>query len=205
MKTYLVTLLAVSAAFAPGRLSAQVNLVQNGSFEVNYSFSDWTLSYGSLVNLGGLGSGVQCADGYNAVGLGWQSTLYQDVPTVVGQQYDFSFYMADWYTDFVHANVVSLNPSFGSTSLGTVSFSGAGKTYQNMGWEEFDYTVTATSTSTQITFYNPGVYPSDTRWPMIDDVWLTTVPEPSVSMLLFLSGAVVLSRCRRTSRMQRTP
>ena len=105
--------------------------------------------------------------------------------------------MADRGPDSVPANVVSLNPSFGSTALGTVIFSGAGKTYQDIGWEKFDYTVTATSTSTQIAFYNPGVFPSDTRWPSIDDVWVTPVPEPSVCGFIFLGVPTAASLLRR--------
>ena len=198
MKTYLVTLLAVIAAFAPDGLRAQVNLLQNGSFDEG--FNDWILgpTPGGLVTINDPPSVQQYADGSTgAVGLSWTTTLYQNIPTVVGQQYDFYFYMADWGPNGVPNNVVSLNPSFGDISLGTVSFDGAGYTYLNMGWEKFDYTVTADSTTTQVTFYNPGVYPSDSRWPAIDDVWVTSVPEPSVSDLIFLGVAISASLLRK--------
>jgi hypothetical protein len=198
MKTYLLKLLVIIAAFAPSSLPAQVNLVYNGSFEIDNSFSGWTWASGGLFMPGAPGSGIQCADGHNAIGLRWQATIYQDVATVVGQQYDFSFYLAAAGANGVPMNVVYLNPSFGSTSLGTLSFSGAGKSYQNMGWEKFDYVETATSTSSRITFFNPSVSSSDPSWPMVDNVWLTAVPEPSVTALLFLGGVLLLSRCRLT-------
>jgi len=182
---------------------AQGNLVNNGSFELNNSHSGWTLA-GGLLNLAGAGSGVQCADGHNAIGLFWQSSIYQDVPTQVGQQYSFSFYMAQLVPDGLNGNVVSLTPIFGSASLRTVSFDGAGKTSQNMGWVKVEYTVTATSDSSRITFFNPGPFIVDSRWPMIDNVWLTQVPEPSLAVLLGL-GAVFLVRYQgRTSERLRT-
>ena len=193
MKTLLAALLVSISVIAPHELSAQ-NLLKNGSFEVN-GYNYWTLSSGGLVNLGP-GSGVNCADGNDAVGLSWQSTLYQSIPTVAGHKYDFYFYLADWGPDAVPANVVQLSPSFGDLSLGTVSFSGSGHTYQNMGWEKFDYSVIADSTTTQVTFYNPAAYPADARWPMIDDVSVTPIPEPSVVKLAFLSACVLLYKFR---------
>jgi hypothetical protein len=195
MKTCFAALLVIISVVVPNGLNAQ-NLLQNGSFEVGYSYGDWTLSYGGLLNLGGPGAGVQCADGNNAVGLGWTSTFYQSIPTVVGQKYDFYFYMADWGPNGVPSNVVQLSPSFGDISLGTVSFSGAGHTYQNMGWGKFDYTVIADSIVTQVTFYNPAVFPTDARSPMIDDVSVTPIPEPSVVKLFFLSVSVLLCKYR---------
>jgi hypothetical protein len=200
MKKMLITLaLVASHAFAPNHaLSDQTNLVQNGSFEVGYSYSGWTLASGGLFNLGGPGTGVQSADGFNAIGLGWQSTFYQNVPTAAGQQYVFSFFIAQLGPDAGPANVVSLQPSFGGTSLGTANFSGAGHTDQSMGWQKFDYTVTATSISSQISFFNPGTFISDNRWPMIDNVSLTSIPEPTTNALLVLTGAMVLSRCRQS-------
>jgi hypothetical protein len=203
MRAYLAAVLTMAASIVPNKLCLGQGLVQNGSFELGYSFSGWTLS-GGAVNLGGPGAGVQCADGYNAVGLDWQSTLYQDVPTVIGQRYDFRFYMADWFTDSVHSNVVSLNVSFGSTSLGTVSFSGAGKSFQNMGWQRFDYAVTATTASSRIAFFNPGAFDSDTRFSMIDEVSLTAIPEPSMSVLLFLGLLMALSSYSRRRHIQWT-
>jgi uncharacterized protein DUF642 len=208
IKIYLAKLLALSAAFAPVKLPAQVfvyqpssgvqqNLVYNGSFEMQneyggYDYEGWTLS-GGLVSLGGAASGVQCADGVNAVGLDAQSSLYQDISTVAGQQYKFSFFMADWGVGSVPPNVVYLNPSFGSTLLGLLSFDGTGKTYQDMGWVEYSYTVVATGTTSRIMFSNPA----DTRWPMIDDVWVTPVPEPTLFGLLVLGGLTIMVRCRR--------
>lgn len=180
--------LLIAGAWCCQSSGVPINLVKNGSFEVGFGYSNWTLSQGGLLNLGGPGAGVQCADGYNAVGLGWQSTLSQNVTTVVGQRYDFSFYMADWGPDSVPANIVSLDPSFGSTALGTLSFNGAGKSYRNMGWERFDFLVTATSTSTLISFFNPGAFNSDTRWSMIDNVVLTPVPDHSGASILILSA-----------------
>src|SRR3972149_781996 len=77
MKTRFVTLLLLAGgmALATNQLHAQ-NLVQNGSFERNNSEAGWSLS-GGLFDLGGAGAGVQCADGYNAVGPSSRSTLYQ--------------------------------------------------------------------------------------------------------------------------------
>jgi hypothetical protein len=208
MKNQHVFLTLVITALAPYKLAAQgysQNLVQNGSFEVNYSYSGWTLAGGTLVNLGGPGAGVQCADGFNAIGLGWQASVYQDVPTVVGQLYDLSFYMANWDANSVPANVVSLIVSFGGSSVGSPTFSGAGHTYQSMGWQRFDYTVTATSTESRIMFFNPALVNSDTGFAMIDNASLVSIPEPTAGELLTMSGIIAFLRCRRTFALHSTP
>ena len=189
-------LLALILAFGQDRLQAQVNLLRNGSFDNGFTY--WTLSYGGLVTINYSTSVQQYADGSTgAVGLSWITTLYQNIPTMIGQQYDFYFYMADWGPNGVPDNVVYLSPSFGDISLGTVSFSGAGHTYLNMGWEKFDFTVTADSTTTPVTFYNPAVYPSNSRWPAIDDVWVTPIPEPSVCGLTLLGVIISASLLRK--------
>jgi Protein of unknown function (DUF642) len=195
LRASLTALLALAAAALTARCSAQ-NLVQNGSFEDAYS--GWSFS-GGLVKVDD--PRVQCEDGTTTIGVNWESSLYQDIPTVAGQRYDFSFYMADWFTDAIHSNVVSLNVTFGSTSLGTVSFNGVGKGYQNMGWKQFDYIVMADSASSRITFFNPGVPYTDTRFPMIDNVSVSAIPEPTTVSLLLSAAAVLLFRCFRTNGM----
>jgi hypothetical protein len=68
-----------------------------------------------------------------------------------------------------------------------------------MGWGKFDYTVTATSATTQLTFYNPGVFLSDTRWPMIDNVWVTPVPETTITAVLLLISCIMLAGIRQVA------
>lgn len=186
--------------------SSAQNLILNGNFDLNPTFNDWNLN-GTSVYLSSA-SGVQFVNGDGgAVGLDWQSTLSQAVPTVAGQQYILSFYMADWASGgSVPNNVVELTPSFGAVSLGTDTFNGAGNTYQNMGWEQFDYTVTATSSSTTLSFENPGVSGVNGQWAMLDEVDLTLAPEPSeasllaLSALFFVSFRFVQKRSGRNSR-----
>jgi len=172
MKTPPMTqlVLAVGLAFCASTSFAQ-NVVYNGSFEVNYNYDGWTIAGGGLLILGGPAAHIECADGYNAVGLGWQTTFYQDVPTVVGQQYRLSFYMAAWGPDYVPSNTVYLTLSFGGTTLETVSFDGTGKSYRHMGWEKHEYLVRAGGPMSRIAFFDPAVVLS-IGTPMIDDVRL---------------------------------
>ncbi|MGO8675903.1 MAG: DUF642 domain-containing protein [Limisphaerales bacterium] len=189
-RAYLAALLTAGVVLGPTTSSAQGNLVFNGSFESANLLAGWTGS-GYLTNGGWAGSQLQCPDGHSAAGLAPQASIYQDVPTVVGQQYDFSFYMAAWGPNTMPPTVVLLSPSFGAASLGTVSFSSSGQFGQDMGWEWHDYTVTATTPSTRIMFLNTS--PTSTwAWDDIDEVSVTVIPEPSCSALLLLAGAVGL-------------
>ncbi|MGA2867881.1 MAG: DUF642 domain-containing protein [Verrucomicrobiota bacterium] len=168
------TLLVLNAVFASERL--QANLLQNGSFD--NGFTDWTLQGGGLVTINDSSTTQQYAGGSTgAVGLAGTSTLFQDISTVVGQQYSFSFYLAEWGPNYIPDYVMELDPSFGSVSLGQVDFNGSGKTFLNMGWEQFVYTVTATSTTTEVSFYNPLSNYADDGWPAIDAVVVTPMPE----------------------------
>jgi hypothetical protein len=199
----LAAILAAGAVFAPTKSSAQGNLVVNGSFESANLLAGWTGS-GYLTNGGWAGLQLQCPDGNSAAGLAPQASIYQDIPTVVGQQYDFSFYMAAWGPNTMPPTVVLLSPSFGATSLGTVSFNSSGQFDQNMGWQWHDYTVTATTPSSRIMFLNTS--PTSTwAWDDIDEVSVTAIPEPSCSALLLLAGAVGLWGGRpRTGEKLRT-
>jgi len=171
MRTILSVLFAFSTVFASGKLYADGNLVQNGSFEINNGYVDWTLSSGTLMT----GTCLQYEDGYNGVALGPNGVLYQDIPTVPGLLYDFSFYLAEWGPSGVPANVVSLTPSLGSTAFDPVNFDGTGKTFQCMGWQKFEYLVFASNATTRVAFYNASTNAAEYGWPMIDNVSVTSM------------------------------
>ena len=184
-------------------LNAQ-NLVVNGNL-AGEGFADWTLYNPTGENGGNAGAlgnptGLQFPPGTeNAVGLAGYSALYQDITTVPGLSYEFSFY-ATAYTSAGGTSPLSMVASFGSTALPELTLNGS-QTFQ-----EFNYEVTATSTSTMVQFSNP----TGARWPMFTDVSVVEVPEPgtlvfSVVSLLLVIGRLVCKKMRKDDEVASAP
>jgi choice-of-anchor C domain-containing protein len=113
-------------------------------------------------------------DGINA------GALYQDVPTVAGQQYTLSFDLA--------GNPGGIEPKVVQVTAGPstqqFSFDATGKTFSRMGWIAQTLTFTATSASTRVLFSSQDVS-SSVEGPAIDDVIVAsaepTSAQPTIS------------------------
>jgi hypothetical protein len=138
----------MSAAFT-GTFTYNDDLIVNGSFEMQ--FTGWTPGPGWIIT--GPGHGDANAAGSGAVGS--TTPLSQVIPTVVGQQYTFSF----WYSR-VDGTPAEIHAFFGGVDV-----------YDEVNTPSHDYefhtfTVTATSTSTTILFMGRN----DPSYDLLDDV-----------------------------------
>jgi hypothetical protein len=198
-KTLMSSTLTVFACLTATALQAQ-NLVANGNFGEGYN--DWTLYNPNGGNAGAISypDGIQFpADTDNAIGLAAYSALYQDITTVPDQSYLFSFY-ATAYTSAGGTSPLNMIAAFGSTALPGLTL------YGSQTFQEYNYEVTATSTSTMVQFSNPTAE----RWPMFTGISVIEVPEPgtlafSVVSLLLVSGHLVCKQARKTSKLLQNP
>jgi hypothetical protein len=175
------------------RLTAQQNIVQNGSFENGYQNGpvDWGWTY-----IPGLALGFpDAADGSNWADV--YGTLFQTLQTTPGQEYQLQFALS--------GNFNISAPSFADVlwdgvNIGNASWSPAGHNINNMGWVWVDFDVTAPTSSSLLTFENPFVGDGSGRIPRIDAVSVEAVPEPAGIWLLcfgLLAFCGLTNRCRQ--------
>jgi choice-of-anchor C domain-containing protein len=140
----------------------------------------WHVQTGSVDQVGtplwSAAEGTQSIDldGINA------GALYQDVPTVVGQQYTLSFELA--------GNPGGTEPKIVQVSAGSstqqFSFDATNQTFSQMGWTEQTLSFTATSASTRVLFSSQDAA-SSVQGPALDDVIVTsaapTSAQPKIS------------------------
>jgi hypothetical protein len=159
------------------------NLVQNANFETGGgSFDDWTIShtggnpaysnYSPMI--AGTGAGGPDGDAYYAQFLNEESgsvdILSQDISTIPGDIYAVSFYAEDgaghnFETDFSFGNFTD--------NLGNTFATGPGQWLQ--GWTNFDFTLSATQTETDLSF----IIAADTQSEFgVTGVSVTQVPAP---------------------------
>jgi len=181
------------------------NLVQNPGFE-DGTFANWTNSTDwSIYSTGidgpdysdpGPNSGTYAAQS-SCIGAtcisGPTSILSQDLTTVPGQEYLFSFYYTSNTQVFEDASTPNeLLALWGGTQVDDiVNQPGDGV------WQSFSVIVTATSTTTEIQFNGRD----DPAFVFIDDVSVEAIPEPSTLALTglgALAAALYLWRARRT-------
>jgi subtilase family serine protease len=160
----------------PFQLSIGQSLVQNGGFELGTSLPDWTLNGNSGDNFVDNGSVITPHTGtydFSLSQVGSLAYLSQSLATVPGQGYLLSF----WLTNTVSGNAQNLeqfmvNWNTNSTTTNSVL------NLTNppaLGWSNFLFVVTATSTNTTLQFAgrnDPGYFG-------IDDVSVTPIPTPT--------------------------
>jgi len=193
----MLALLALSAAFVPVRLPAQVNLVQNGSFGggFNNGPSGWTSSGVGLF----LGYAGEAAEGdVNFANIEGGGFLYQYLDTIPGQIYDLRFAMAgniNW------PGLITMNTLWDGNNVRMTTWNPTGHTFTNLGWIYTDVEVLATSSLTQLEFENLG---QAEQQPFLDAVSVTIVPEASTSKLLgtiALPAFLLFRRSRADSKV----
>lgn len=208
MKTLLTAALLASALAAP--VSA-AELVINGGFEADngldtgwsYTVTD-TLKvlYNPPVAHSGDHTLRMAADDVN-----FTDYLYQNLNTVVGQTYDYSFWLANGTTDGAAPSLF-----FATIGLDIVAAMGQEDSY---GYKEFAGTYTATSSMTKIyfeAFNSLGLYQLDdvsVRSRSAGDCTLRIgctggggVPEPASWALMLLGFGGVGAMLRRRPRVQ---
>jgi hypothetical protein len=172
-----------------GRALAQ-NLVSNGDFELG-DFTDWVGTGGTILNnipLDPFNYGLP-VNGTYAAGFGALTAddISQDIATVAGQDYLFTFQFAS-DGDGIGFNSFQVNWDsdllYYQTSIP-----------DTLGFITQSYYVTAATTLTKIRF--TGSNP-DGFYLTLDDVSVTAIPEPSSTAILFGLGSLVsVGLCRR--------
>ena len=171
--------LMLLAALGVGSLRPAHAQIQDGSFEENVAsatfyggqtFGGWTVGAGSIDLVPA--RTWQAEDGNLSIDLSGDTagSIYQDVPTVAGQTYQLSFYMAG--NPYDQPALKSLNVLAGTAQIGHFTFSTAGTTVAAMGWRLMQATFTATSTTTRITFQSLNNGPVG---PTLDNISLSSL------------------------------
>ena len=188
--TLAVALLSFGTAVFAGTVTGTVPVpsaavpITNGGFETG-DFTGWT-QFGDT-SFSGVCQTSTCpgnfppyAGNYAAYfgPVGDTGGIFQDVPTVVGQLYTLTFYLANQPSGGV--------PNFFQAQFGNADFSLSNFPVA-FGWTEFQLTNVATSTSTLLEF----TFRNDPGYWFLDNVGVTTgggtTPEPG-TLVLFGSG-----------------
>ena len=181
------------------------NIVLNGGFETG-DFSSWTVTEASpsstdLAVHSGASSGSFSA-AFAAVIAGDYDSISQTVPTVNGQQYTFSFFLAGQFaseqgaelTRLARRGDATLDPvaDFQAFWNGTMVLDVPAGSQSQFDFAQFTFNETG-SGSDVITFkgYNvPSAY-------SLDDVSVATTPEPSALAFTLAGVALVMVRGMR--------
>jgi hypothetical protein len=194
----LLALILLTLWFSPAA-RAQLNLLVNGGFDVrqgqSYSIAPWVQTGTLLLTAGG----CQTANGPNAIGI-VSGLLYQDVPTVPGERYRLSLFVAGWAPDGPLPFIHNIAVDWGSQRVGVTSFDSTGRTFNDMGWSERDFEVQATGNLTRLAFSNFNEI-SNPNIPLLDNVQLVAIPEPTAWRVLGLAlAACLITRPIRAGR-----
>lgn len=118
--------------------------------------------------------------------------VWQDLPTVPGQQYALDFYMA---ADLYFGPSVTVNVNVGGTTLQTVVtppyvYNTQVNRYEQVHWQKVTGQFTATRTTTRLEFVDMNTYDF-----LLASVSVIAVPEPAAASLLTCGlGAFVIFR-----------
>ncbi len=151
------------------------NIVQNGTFQAG--FANWSGNIPAILE------GWSTVPDNNAA---LANDIYQNLPTIPGQQYALSFYAAaDLYFGPSVTIRLSLNNQV-STSYVTPPYTynpGVNRTAQ-MQWEQLTSSFVASSSTTRLEFIDLNTYDFG-----LAAVSVVAVPEPSINTLLFVASA----------------
>jgi hypothetical protein len=209
--------MACAALLALTGTSTEANLILNGSFETptvpagsftdfaggSSSITNWTVQGTDVAIVSGSFSqsgitfeaqdGIQWLDLTGNGGNSKANGVSQNVATVMGQAYNLSFYVGSATDDSLFfASTVDLSINSGAR----VSFTNPTASTSMLNWELFSVQFTATSASTNITFFNGDAANNNNC--ALDNVILTpsTVPEPGSFALCTIAGVIGLAVAR---------
>ena len=199
----LLTIKPVHADIVNGSFEEPV--IAGGAFETfpggSTSIPGWTVlgievsTVDSVVGSNGIAyiaqDGQQWLDLAGAANPSTTNGITQDVSTIIGSQYELSFYVGS-ATDgqFVFPSTVDLAID-GSPRI---SFSNNAAPTDMLDWQQFTHSFSAQNATTTIAFFD-GTGPSNFV-SALDNVTLTLVPEPSSLLLASLAGVLFCSRRR---------
>jgi len=184
MKTPLsiILLTLVLLIFKAEAVPLSGNIVANGDFEIianGYYPTGWQFSHGFI---GFVNEPAKVASGGNCVFIGGLNggDMWQDLNTVVGQTYQFSFYERG--DDPGQTERLSLlNIWWGGQEVG--SYTNDNKV---SGWNYYVFDVVASSTTTRIDFQQASASIGSFGYPGIDAVSVTPVLDTSSTLFLIL-------------------
>ncbi|MGA3267662.1 MAG: pre-peptidase C-terminal domain-containing protein [Verrucomicrobiota bacterium] len=179
------------------------NIIQNGGFELPSEALNGEQIFAAGTNLSGwmVDTGQvevvndyywQPDEGYQSLSLNGSipGSIYQDIPTVSGQNYYLHFALAGYPT----APAIKTNQVWwGSNLLDTVTFPTNGTSLTDMGWTNREYIVTATNATTRLRF--TSLMPNS-QGPVLDAVSVIPVwPAPAAYSVIVAnsSGSVTSS------------
>lgn len=191
--------LITSSLLALLSVSAQANLLTNGSFESNAQANGSWSNYANLIGWTGGAHGIELRDnvagaafdGLNYVELDTtvNSSMSQNVATNAGETYTLSFA----YSPRAGVAAASNGIAFSWNGVQIAALTGNGSGAGNV-WQIYSYTVTAIGATSNVAFAAYGL--SDGVGGSLDAVKMTAVPEPT-SVALFALGLFGLALLRR--------
>jgi hypothetical protein len=190
MKTTLLALAIAAGIVCPLTAPAYTVYMPPNNIVQNPTFSD-TWNHWSGNNQGALGRWSTVPND-NALLV---TDVWQDLPTVPGQQYALDFYMG---ADLYFAPSVTVNVSVGGAPLETVITppyvsNNQVNRYDQVHWQEVSGLFTATGTTTRLEFLDTNTYDF-----LLASVSASVVPEPTTASLLIGGfGAFAISRWLR--------
>ena len=143
--------------------------------------------------------GVQSVDLTGAGNTGLTDGISQSIATTVGQNYTLSFFVGRASGGGLYATPSTADLSINGGSR--LSFTNSSSTANFVNWQQFFSTFTATTASTNITFFN-GTASGSNNFVGLDNVQIaaTSAPEPASLALLFAGGLPALGIVRRLRR-----
>ena len=169
-----------------------INQVQNGSFENGWQNGpiDWSWTYNVALVLGV----PNAADGADYAQV--YGTLFQTLQTTPGQEYQLQFALSG---NFSISSPTVIDVLWNGINIGAVSWNPAGHNVNNLGWVWSDFDVTATTSTSLLTFANPYVGDGSQRIPNLDavSVYALSVPDKSATVWLLGSGMLGILIAKR--------
>ena len=189
------------AAVTP--ISAQADLIQNGSFEVGPSpGAHLTLSAGSTAIAGWtvVGAGLKSSEDIDYIGTTWVASdgsrsldlngyyktggIEQGFDTMIGQAYLVTFDMAGNPDPCPTVKTMQVSAIGAATQAADFSFDITGRSRTAMGWTTMEWTFIADAPYTTLQFMSTVSGEGLDAWgPALDNVHVSAVPVPGAALL----------------------